>query len=193
MLNIEQETFIQTLTDENRARNAQFRQILLVLPVAATIPYIIALFRPATFLLAILSVTSLISTAFLVYKQEPGETGIDVLDKWSHPNSPHNSSLSRSSSPPLASGSRQRSSSFSFTANKSPLELYLPYMNLGLCVILILTGVLTKSYDEERFGRIGLGNLPAIIFAVVLAAKMVMGSVDPEQELGGLKYEFKGA
>jgi hypothetical protein len=58
-----------------------------------------------------------------------------------------------------------------------------------------MTGLLTRpaGFDAHPVARIGLGNLPAIIYAVVLAAKMVMASVDPEMELGGLKYEYKGA
>jgi hypothetical protein len=92
-----------------------------------------------------------------------------------------------------ATRSRNRSTSFSFTEQKSPLELHLPYLNLGLCLILILMGVLARSEGSNRVGTIGLGNLPAMVYAVVLAAKMVMASVDPEKELGALKYEYKGA
>ena len=39
----------------------------------------------------------------------------------------------------------------------------------------------------------GFGWLPAGVYAVVLLAKWMMGSVDPEGELGGLRYGFKGA
>jgi hypothetical protein len=39
----------------------------------------------------------------------------------------------------------------------------------------------------------GFGWLPAGVYGVVLLAKWVMGSVDPVSELGGLRYEFKGA
>ena len=40
---------------------------------------------------------------------------------------------------------------------------------------------------------LSLGNLPAVVLLVVFASKAVMGSVDPERELGALKYEYKGA
>jgi len=39
----------------------------------------------------------------------------------------------------------------------------------------------------------GFGWLPAGVYLVVLIAKVVMGSVDPEAELGKLRYDFKGA
>lgn len=75
---------------------------------------------------------------------------------------------------------------------RSPLETYLPYLNLGLIAALILMGMVTKS-NVASFGWIGMGNLPAIVYIVVLVAKMVMASVDPEAELSTLKYEYKGA
>jgi hypothetical protein len=42
-------------------------------------------------------------------------------------------------------------------------------------------------------GLTGIGNLPGLIYLAVLGAKFVMASVDPERELGGLRYELKGA
>lgn len=49
-----------------------------------------------------------------------------------------------------------------------------------------------KLGDEAGLWR-GFGWLPAGVYAVVLTAKWIMGSVDPESELGGLRYGFKGA
>lgn len=45
----------------------------------------------------------------------------------------------------------------------------------------------------QHFGLLGLGNLPGIVYAVVVVAKLMMASVDPERELGALKYGYKGA
>lgn len=75
---------------------------------------------------------------------------------------------------------------------KSPLEAYLPYLNLALVGVLCLLGLVIRS-DSASFGWIGMGNLPAIVYGVVLVSKMVMASVDPESELSSLKYEYKGA
>jgi hypothetical protein len=176
---------------QNIERNAQFRLFLLALPIATSIPYLIALASRQTFFLAILALTSLGSTAYLLYHQEPGTTGIDILDGWSRPRSPRHSPAGASSS--SSSSARRGSNAFSFPEHKSPLELYLPYLNLGLAVILIMMGLFTRVDDGRRLSRIGLGNLPALVYAVVLVAKIVMGSVDPEKELGALKYEYKGA
>lgn len=85
---------------------------------------------------------------------------------------------------------------------KSPLDKHLPYLNVGLCIILVLSGVLANrvvgeedgaSHHSHQFSWLGLGNLPAIVYGVVIIAKMVMASVDPERELQKLKYEYKGA
>ncbi|GKT49398.1 uncharacterized protein ColSpa_09579 [Colletotrichum spaethianum] len=174
----EQEVLIQRLADENAARNAQFNTFLLALPLLTT---------------------------------PPGVTGIPLLDAWSRPKTPRaspSSSLASSTSSISGASSssssyqpvrapvqtRRRRSSFSFAEDqKSPLETYLPYLNLGLCAVLVLTGVVTRSGERHALGHVGLGNLPAIVYVVVLIAKVVMGSVDPEKELAALKYDFKGA
>lgn len=100
---------------------------------------------------------------------------------------------------------RRRTNSLMYETPKSPLEKHLPFLNIGLCIILIMSGVLAnragnedegRSHDTHRhsqFGWLGLGNLPALVYAVVMIAKMVMASVDPERELGALKYGYKGA
>lgn len=71
-----------------------------------------------------------------------------------------------------------------------PVRKYLPYLNLGLCVVLVLLGALVGKRGEIWMG---FGWLPAGVYGVVVLAKWVMGSVDPEEELGELKYDFKGA
>lgn len=89
---------------------------------------------------------------------------------------------------------------------KSPLERWLPYLNMGLCAILVAYGLLAgrggvaaggrgpqHHHLGGQFGLLGLGNLPAIVYAVVIVAKVVMASVDPERELAVLRYGYKGA
>lgn len=71
-----------------------------------------------------------------------------------------------------------------------PIATYLPYLNVGLCVVLVgLGSVVGRKWDVWW----GFGWLPAGVQVVVLLAKWIMGGVDPEGELGNLKYEFKGA
>ncbi|KAK6226263.1 hypothetical protein QIS74_02310 [Colletotrichum tabaci] len=208
----EQEILIQRLADENAARNAQFNTLLLALPLLATVPYIVSILRLSAPLTSLLSITSLLSTAYLLRTQPPGITGITLLDVWFRPKtprvSPSSSIASSTSSVSAASSSssssyqpirapmrtRPRRSSFSFVEDhKSPLETYLPYLNFGLCVVLVLTGLVTRSGERHALGHVGLGNLPAIVYVVILIAKVVMGSVDPEKELAALRYDFKGA
>lgn len=40
---------------------------------------------------------------------------------------------------------------------------------------------------------VGMGYLPGIVYGASLLAKGVMASVDPEKELGNLKYGYRGA
>ncbi|KAF4467301.1 hypothetical protein FALBO_5836 [Fusarium albosuccineum] len=206
----EQEDLIGRLAEENAARDAQFRRLLLALPLLATIPYLPALINPPTSLLALLSLTSLFSTAYLLHHQPPASSGIPFLDKWAKPKTPRPTrppSLStRHSSGILDEDDddddeveyvprgrpRQRRSSFSYVERRSPLEMYLPYLNLGLGLILILMAwTVGRSRSEAVWP--GMGYLPLVVYVVVLLAKTVMGSVDPEKELSALKYEYKGA
>lgn len=56
--------------------------------------------------------------------------------------------------------------------------------------MLVLLGMVVGRKTELWWG---FGWLPAGVYTVVLLAKWLMGSVDPEGELGGLRYGFKGA
>lgn len=114
---------------------------------------------------SMLSLTSLLSTAFILRRLPPGVTGIAPLDAWS----------------------RTRDD-----VVRSPLETYLPYLNGALAIMLAIMGFFTER-TAEGFGGVGKGNLPGLVFVVVLVAKMVMASVDPERELSSLKYDYKGA
>lgn len=171
-----------------------------------------------------LGLTSLASTAFLLFSLPPTETGIHTLDAWASSGSTRGQQDDEGNDGPgvMASGSgaglsgistlsqrrqrRRRASSFSVAPQKSPLEKHLPLLNVGLCAVLVLYGLLvqrrgggiSEHYDHnedqrQHFGWLGLGNLPAIVYAVVIVAKLVMANVDPERELTALKYDYKGA
>lgn len=80
--------------------------------------------------------------------------------------------------------------------HRSPLETWLPYLNLLLGLVVLMMGIVASRDDDDGgvwLGRSGLGNLPLVLYLVVLVAKTVMASVDPERELGALTYEYKGA
>lgn len=72
--------------------------------------------------------------------------------------------------------------------DKGPLELYLPYLNLGLVAVSILGGLLLKSESAWQ----GFGLIPGCVYGFVIGSKLLMGSVDVG-ELDGLKYSYKGA
>jgi len=163
---------IQTLHQENVVRNKQYTQIFLALSLISIIPYVPTLFSPRTSLLSLLSISSLLSTSYLLYILPPGTTSISLLDTWNTPTS----EVSHS-------GLRQ-------VQDHGPLQQYLPYLNLGLCTILGLLGMVFRGKEEVWRG---FGWLPAGVYVVVLISKVVMGSVDPEAELGRFRYDFKGA
>jgi hypothetical protein len=158
-----------------------------------------------------LALSSLVSTAWTLWSLPPGVTGIRALDAWvgaSHSNSrnSHNGGGGGGESDPLmtlgpmgANAQRRRRHSSSaglWSQHRSPLEQYLPFLNMGLCGVLVLTGFLSSRRSaaaHQYWGHVGLANLPAVVYAVVLVAKMLMGSVDPERELSALRYEYKGA
>ncbi|KAH8842519.1 hypothetical protein MCOR27_008058 [Pyricularia oryzae] len=212
----EQDNLIQSLADQNAARNAQFRIAMLALPVLSTLPYLVILFRrpeASLILPTLLSISSLASTTWLLYAQDPTETGIAALDSWARGAGLDNSNGNNPPFSPLRrapGGSRRRRlSSFSAAAGggvgvygrgyRSPLETYLPLLNAGLCALLLLMAVLIALAPPEgrtapeHVSRVMLACLPAVVYAVVIAAKLVMSSVDPERDLTGLKYENKGA
>ncbi|KAM4060627.1 hypothetical protein HRG_001823 [Hirsutella rhossiliensis] len=176
----EQEDVIARLAAENTARNARFRRLLVALPLLAALPYLPLLVRPRVSLLALLALTSLSATAYLLHRLPPHLTGIAPLDAWTRVAPSRDARAALRPRPPLP------------TAHGSPLETYLPYLNAGLAAVLVLMGMLTGR-GTGSFGWVGVGNLPAIVYSVVLAAKIVMASVDPERELSALKYDYKGA
>ncbi|KAK8086320.1 hypothetical protein PG994_001294 [Apiospora phragmitis] len=184
----EQEELIESLAAQNSRRNSQFRLFLLALPVLSTVPYLLSLVQPGRLntLVAMLALTSLGSTAWMLHTLPPGETGIPALDLWVK-------GISGQQKEGGTVAARKSGAMLEVMQRKSPLEVYMPYLNAGLCGVLVLTGFVSKAHAPQQWGHVGLGNLPAVVYAVVLLAKMVMGSVDPETELGALKYDYKGA
>jgi hypothetical protein len=215
----EQEDLITSLTTQNHAANERFRLFLLALPLLSTAPYLVALFSSRrssgiSHILALLALTSLASTAWLLYAQLPGATGLAALDRWAAGTGARDT-LHGDHGTHVPTARRHRRGSFSvpdavaslgpgtageFAAGRvavvaGPLALWLPYLNVGLCGVLVVAGLVAPAAGASAgsWGHVGLTNLPAVVYAVVLLAKMVMGGVDPERELSGLKYDYKGA
>ncbi|GAB0136389.1 hypothetical protein EsDP_00004690 [Epichloe bromicola] len=179
----EQEALINHLSAQNALQNTLFSRLLLALPLAATLPYVALLAHdPGRAIVAVPSLTSLLSTAYLLHSLPPGVTGIAPLDA-------RTGASGRRPQRGFPNRHRDR--------DKSPLETYLPYLNAGLVLILALTGLATgrgaPGSGSGSFAWIATGNLPGVVYAIVLLAKVVMGGVDPERELSALKYGYRGA
>ncbi|QUC17060.1 uncharacterized protein UV8b_01301 [Ustilaginoidea virens] len=180
----EQEALIDRLSAQNALQNTHFSRILLLVAILATLPYLPLLANSRHAVLAILSITSLLSTAYLLHKLPSAETGIAPLDAWTR------SQDALAASSDMARQIRRLRGGL--RCEKSPLELYLPYLNAVLVLMLVLMGLVIGN-GGGSFAWVGEGNLPAIVYAVVLLAKFVMAEVDPERELAGLTYEYRGA
>ncbi|KAK4228468.1 hypothetical protein QBC38DRAFT_153710 [Podospora fimiseda] len=165
----EQDNFIAILSQSNTQRNAATSRFLFILPIISAIPFLLPIFlshptSPSPVFILV-SLSSLAATTFLIHTLPPEKTGISFLD-------------SAGSIPVLDI--------------KGPLEKHLPYLNLGLVVLAGLNGLLEQRIKSAHNGVL-LGLLPGIVYGVVIGAKVMMASVDPERELKGLKYGYKGA
>jgi hypothetical protein len=81
---------------------------------------------------------------------------------------------------------------------RTPLQQHLPWLNVGLAALALLTGLLERVKIGGQAASTGvspllLGALPGVVYAVVVGAKVMMAEVDPERELTKLKYGYKGA
>ncbi|KAG4412937.1 hypothetical protein IFR04_013923 [Cadophora malorum] len=180
----EQNHLIQTMQQENATRNAQYSLLLLAISLLSTLPYIRTLFTLHTTLLSILSITSLLSTAYLIHILPPHVTGLQYLDN-----------LNTSSFSAPRSLASKKAALLRAGVGGGPVEKYLPLLNCGLCVVLVgLGGVVGRKLEGSGRGLWwGFEWLPAGVWGVTVLAKWVMGGVDPEGELGSLRYELKGA
>lgn len=150
--------------------------MLLLFPFLSLVIYLPALYNRYDVLSSMLSISSLLSTAYLLYILHPEHTGLAFLDTL---NNPKTSTVSTTKPvPPLP------------TRDSGPIATYLPYLNLGLCGTLALTGLLRGKHSDLH---ISFKLVPVGIYAGVLVAKFLMGSFSPRRELQRLKYKLKGA
>ncbi|KAK3345080.1 hypothetical protein B0H65DRAFT_548829 [Neurospora tetraspora] len=207
----EQESLITSLTTQNSRRNSQFRSLLLLIPAIASIPYLLALFLPSppssqqrqstsTALFPLLALSSLAATTFITVKLPPTKTGLGFIDSLATASA----SAGKDKEKGKGKGKGSRSGMMrvvptlygagGILQQPSPLETWLPYLNVGLCVLVLLTGLVTGGGHQvgSSVGRVYLAALPGVIYAATVVAKVVMAGVDPEGELGGLRYGYKG-
>ncbi|PON20728.1 hypothetical protein TGAM01_v210418 [Trichoderma gamsii] len=198
----EQDSLIQTLVSQNASQNELLARTLLALPLLSLIAYVRPLLNPATTSFAIFCTTSLLATAFLLYRLPPAQTGIPVIDAWASGTGGaggRRSAGGSSATSSLVGGLRSSRNSLGGLLGRggidtrSPLEKTLPYLNLGLVTLLILMGLVRGDERGGGFGWVSMGNIPGLVYSVVLTAKVVMAGVDPERDLGSLRYGYKGA
>jgi hypothetical protein len=189
-LQAEQDTLIQTLRTTNETRNAQYRLAFTVLACMAGIPYIPTFYsRSSTAsaqLVSLLAVTSLLASAYYLYAlpESSASTGLPWVDAWFRKRSASVKGKENETYIPRL-GDR---------VDKSPLELYLPSLNVVLAALVAVIGMLDGSRSSS--GKESLGAvyalLPAGVFALVILVKRELASVDVG-ELERLKYGYKGA
>jgi len=69
-------------------------------------------------------------------------------------------------------------------------------LNVVLAALALLTGLLQRvklGPQATGVNPLLLGALPGVVFAVIVGAKVAMAGIDPERELSGYKYGYKGA
>ncbi|KAJ9642565.1 hypothetical protein H2199_004946 [Coniosporium tulheliwenetii] len=164
----EQEQLISTLATQDAEKTALYTKAFLTLPLLAALVFLPSLLHPTSFsafLTALLNLTSLGCTAYVLYYL---------------PLPP--------SSEAQGEGRAVRGSSGLGSAmdDKGPVERHLVYLNGGLCGILALG----EWMGREKVG--GWGWLPAVTFVLVLIARVLLRPVDVGG-LEGLKYRYKGA
>jgi hypothetical protein len=191
----EQDALIRQLADQNATVNERTRLGLLLVCFLVMLAYVPTLFRARTRFASLLSLTSLGATAWTLHSLPPGVTGIAPLDAWIARANEDGGGATGHSGPRYGLLMRQQRG-----GKAPPLERYLPYLNVGLCVFTAVLGVVVvRGGDNDgggggfACGPIGMGYLPAGVYAMVVLAKTLMGSVDPERELTALKYDYKGA
>ncbi|KAL2195848.1 hypothetical protein P885DRAFT_39019 [Corynascus similis CBS 632.67] len=211
----EQESLITQLVQQNDRRNETTHRLLYALPLLSSVPFLLDLLlggggnssTSSSHILSLLGLSSLLATGWTLARLGVTETGfrsLDDRDDGSDASQKRNQSTSRLRN---RSRSRRRGSGYGIlhadlttttttSVDKSPLETHLPRLNVGLAALALLTGVLQRL----KTGPVGagvdptlLGALPGIVYTVVIGAKVVMASVDPERELSVLKYGYKGA
>ncbi|KAL2021147.1 hypothetical protein VTK56DRAFT_7453 [Thermocarpiscus australiensis] len=172
---------------------------------------------PSSLLLSLLGLTSLSATTWLLHTLGVTETGFAALDgagsSSSSSSSNNNKMMNNGRGIPILTGRRSLigrgrgrrddgllggggARGVAMTG-KSPLERHLPWLNVGLAVLALLVGILetsrTSAGASAGVNPVLLGGLPGLVYGVVVGAKVMMAGVDPERELSGLKYGYKGA
>ncbi|KAL1304746.1 hypothetical protein AAFC00_003687 [Neodothiora populina] len=169
----DQEELITSLTLRDARQNDFYRRAFLPLPLASLLLYVPAVIIPRAYrdwLIAVLSITSLVGTAYILF-----------LLPLRFDDDADGSNLS----------ARKRGKRPAYKGDpRGPAERFIVLLNALLCLVLGLVAVVAwRRGSVEGFWR---GVLPGAIFSVILFARSQMTAVDVV-ELERLKYNYKGA
>ncbi|OCT51611.1 hypothetical protein CLCR_09062 [Cladophialophora carrionii] len=182
----EQEHLLQNLQASETSTNEIYTTVFTCLPLVILMPFLWYLSRSTSgtmVLLCLLGITSLISSAYIMY-MVPVSTPLGSL----------------SNLPRIASSAQQRrnysssQTSFLLTSDQSPINQYLPYLNAFICALLFLAswGYWSRSDVPEGLWLFLL--LPGVVFGMVFMAKRSMAEIETGlSELRGMRYQYKGA
>ena len=75
-----------------------------------------------------------------------------------------------------------------------PVEKFLPYLNGGICGLLLLESWSLKRRPDSQEGLWVFLLLPTLMFAMVMVARKSMADVEAGiAQLDSMKYNYKGA
>ena len=184
----EQDHLLQDLQASETSNNAIYTMVFTVLPLIVVLPFLWYLSRSTTksmALLCLLSVTSLISSAYIMY-MIPVSTALGSL-----------SGITRTSS--TAHQRRQHGAGFSqtsflLTSDESPVNQYLPWLNAFISALLFLASWAHRSRSDVPEGLWLFLLLPGLVFGMVFMATRSMAEVHTGlSDLRRMRYGYKGA
>ena len=77
---------------------------------------------------------------------------------------------------------------------EGPLQKYLPYLNIGICIMLAIASWRTKGRTDAPGGLFLFLLLPGLTLGAVTGAKSSMQNVEQGiGDLNRLRYDYKGA
>jgi hypothetical protein len=182
----EQEQFLQNLQASDTSKNTTYTYIFTGLALVYILPFVryLALSTSKSMtLLCLLGITSLVSTAYIMY-MVPVSTPVGALS----------SSTRGSASTQRRQFHALSSTSFLFTSSESPINQYLPYLNgfIGVLLCMAAWAYHTKSDVPQGFWFSLL--YPGPTFGVVLMVRRNMVEIQKGlTELNGMRYGYKGA
>ncbi|KAI9811443.1 MAG: hypothetical protein M1827_005426 [Pycnora praestabilis] len=188
----EQETLILTLRRKNDERNEQYTLALLALPLILIPLYLLPHFNRSNILLSLLSITSLLSTAYTILFIATPPPPPSLLSS----SSSFSSTAQGVPETPLKRLRTVLGAAPTTLKNGEggPLNRYLPYLNTVLSTLLALMGFWLsfsgRSGSEGDEWVIWVG--PGVVHALTTLAQTWMRSVDIN-ELENLRYRYKGA